>query len=88
MLRGWKSASCSGFPAFPGLADGKAAALAGILLASKNALTLWNKLLRPILFMRSPTWVNRSSELTPQHEFFYLVYFALSKWHKAPVSVP
>jgi hypothetical protein len=54
MLRGWKSASCSGFPARSGVLVGKIIEEAGNRLATSNVPALSSKRLRPIPFMNSP----------------------------------
>ena len=54
MLRGWKSASCSGFPALSSSTDDGVIEVVGNLPAAKNIPMLSNQRLRPILFMNSP----------------------------------
>jgi hypothetical protein len=54
MLRGWKFASCSGFPALSGVAGAEIIALVGNLPATKDIPMLSNQRLRPIPFMNPP----------------------------------
>jgi hypothetical protein len=54
MLRGWKSASCSGFPAPSGTNAGEFVEAAGNLLAAKSAPKLPNQGLLPIRLMNPP----------------------------------
>ena len=61
MLRGWKSASCSGFPALSGANGGEVIEVVGNLLAAKSAPKLPNQRLRPILFMNSPVSYDRAA---------------------------
>jgi len=58
MLRGWKSASCSGFPA-PSGATGDD--LIGNLPAKKDIPMLSNQRLRPIPLMNPPVFKSRDS---------------------------
>ncbi len=85
MLRGWKSASCSGFPARSGANGGEVVEVVGNLLAANSAPKLPNQRLRPIPFMNPPVSVDRlATHSTFRLTFFYIVYFRLSKWDKAP----
>jgi hypothetical protein len=54
MLRGWKFASGSGFPALSGVAGAEIIALVGNLPATKDIPMLSNQRLRPIPFMNPP----------------------------------
>jgi len=54
MLRGWKLASGSGFPALSGVAGAQIIALVGNLPATKDIPMLSNQRLRPIPFMNPP----------------------------------
>jgi len=85
MLRGWKSASCSGFPGLSGANGGEVIEVVGNLLAAKSAPKLPNQRLRPIPFMNPPVSVDRlATHSTFRLTSFYIVYFRLSKWDKAP----
>jgi len=87
MLRGWKSASCSGFPALSSSTDDGVMEVVGNLPAAKNIPLLSNQRLRPILFMNSPVSFDRAAmHFLFSFDFFYIVYFCLSKWDKAPGS--
>ena len=84
MLRGWKSASCNGFPGPSCATDDDVIEARGNLLATKNIPMLSNQLLRPIPLMNPPV----SFELAAMDSlfsfyFFYIVYFRLSKWDKS-----
>jgi hypothetical protein len=84
MLRGWKSASCKGFPAPSCATDGDVIEARGNLLATKNIPMLSNQLLRPMPLMNPPV----SFDFAAMHcllsfYFFYIVYFRLSKWDKS-----
>src|SRR5437867_13099424 len=85
MLRGWKSASCSGFPALSGANGGEVIEVVGNRLAAKSAPKLPNQRLRPIPPMNPPVSVDRCADRsTFRLTFFYIVYFRLSKWDKFP----
>ena len=86
MLRGWKSASCNGFPTPSGV-TGDAIEALGNLLATKNIPMLSNHLLRPIPLMNPPVLFDRAGiDFLFLFDFFYIVYFRLSKWDKSPGS--
>jgi hypothetical protein len=90
MLRGWKSASCKGFPKLSRAAGGVSGAL-GSLLATKNIPMLSSQLLRPIPLMNPPISLDRAAaDFFSAFGFFYIVYFCLSKWDKflAPAFHP
>ena len=83
MLRGWKSASCNGFPTPSGV-TGDAIEALGNLLAKKNIPMLSNQLLRPIPLMDPPVSFDRAAmDFLSSFDFFYIVYFRLSKWDKS-----
>ncbi len=83
MLRGWKSASCSGFPA-PSGATGDD--LIGNLPAKKDIPIVSNQRLRPIPLMIPPVLKSHSCGFPFSCDFFYIVYFLLSKWDNSPGS--
>jgi len=65
MLRGWKSASCSGFPALSAAVSVDVIEALGSLLAMKNIPMLSSQLLLPIPLMnppfsfdRAPLWIS------------------------------
>ena len=66
MLRGWKSASCSGIPALSSSAGGEVIEVVGNLLAMKNIPMFSSQRLRPILSMNSPVSFDRAA----MHFFF------------------
>jgi hypothetical protein len=85
MLRGWKSASCSGFPALSSSTDGDVIEVVRNLPATKNIPMLSNQRLRPIPFTNPPVSVDRlAMHFFFSFDLFYIVYFRLSKWDKAP----
>ncbi len=61
MLRGWKSTSCSGFPALSSSTGDDFIEVVGNLPATKNIPMLSNHPLRPILFMDSPVSFDRTA---------------------------
>ena len=63
MLRGWKSASCSGFLAPSGVPVGRLTGDAGNRLATNNVPALSSKRLRPISFMILQTRAIARAEL-------------------------
>ncbi len=83
MLRGWKSASCSGFPAPPGATGDD---LIGNLPAKKDIPMLSNQRLRPIPLMNPPVFKSHPYGFPLSCDFFYIVYFPLSKWDNSPGS--
>ena len=86
MLRGWKSASCNGFPA-PSGGIGDVMEVRGNLLATRDIPILPNQLLRSIPLISPPVLFNRVvTDFLFLFAFFYIVYFRLSKWHKSPSS--
>ncbi len=86
MLRGWKSASCNGFLTAPAV-TGDAIEALGNLLAKKNIPMLSNQLLRPIPLMDPPVSFDRAAmDFLSSFDFFYIVYFRLSKWDRSPGS--
>jgi hypothetical protein len=66
MLRGWKSASCSGFPALSSPTGGDVIEVVGNLPATKNIPMLSNQRLRPVLFISSPISLDHAA----MHFFF------------------
>ncbi len=88
MLRGWKSASCSGFLAPSGAAADDLIGVRGNLPAKKNIPMLSNQRLRPIPIMESSSLIKIPPLQIPfSCDFFYIVYFRLSKWDKSPVQL-
>jgi len=85
MLRGSKSASCSGFPALSGTNAGEVIGAAGNLLAAKTAPKLPSQRLLPIPLINPPLSAAIRRHSTFRLTSFYIVYFRLSKWDKAPV---
>jgi hypothetical protein len=61
MLRGWKFASCSGFPALSRSIGGDVIEVVGNLSATKNIPVLSNQRLLPILLMNSPVSFDRAA---------------------------
>jgi hypothetical protein len=61
MLRGWKSASGSGFPALSSSTGGDVIEGVGNLPATKTIPMLSNQRLRPVLFMNSPVSFDRAA---------------------------
>src|SRR5690242_17009311 len=86
MLRGWKSASCNGFPA-PSGGNGDVMEVRGKVLATRDIPILPNQLLRSISLISPPKLFNRVLiDFLFLFAFFYIVYFRLSKWHKSSSS--
>ena len=84
MLRGWKSASFSGFPAPSGATADDLIGVRGNLPAKKNIPMLSNQRLRPIPLMESSSLIKIPPLQIPfSCDFFYIVYFDLSKWDKS-----
>ena len=79
MLRGWKSASCSGFPAFSGEAGRELFEVTGILLAANNIPKLPNQRLRPIPLMSPPVLADRSHVTHISFDFFLYRLLSLVK---------
>jgi len=85
MLRGWKSDSCNGFPAFSDATGRGVTEALGNLLATKNIPMLSSQLLRPIPLMNPPVSFDRAAlNFFSVFGFFYIVYFRLSKCDKSP----
>jgi len=88
MLRGWKSASCNGFSALSDATGGDVIAARGNLLATKSLPMLSNQLLRPIPLMNPPVSFDRAAmDFLSVFDFFYIVYFRLSKWDKVRIQL-
>jgi hypothetical protein len=86
MLRGWKSASCSGFLGIFG-ATGGAVTEVGILPVTSSIPMPPSHRLRSTPFIDPPISVDRfAAHYHSSFDFFYIVYICLSKWDKAPGS--
>jgi hypothetical protein len=85
MLRGWKSASGSGFLAVSGAAGGAVIEVVAILPVTSSIPMPSSHRLRSTSCMDPPISVDRfAAHYHSSFDFFYIVYFCLSKWDKAP----
>jgi hypothetical protein len=85
MLRGWKSASCSDFLGLSGTTGGAVIEVVGILPATNNIPMPSSHRLRSTPFINPPISIDRfAAHFHFSLDFFYIVYFRLSKWGKAP----
>jgi hypothetical protein len=83
MLRGWKSASCSGFLGVSGATGGAVIEVVGILPVTSSIPIPSSHRLRSTPFIDPPNSVTRfAAHYHFSFDFFYIVYFCLSKWDK------
>jgi hypothetical protein len=87
MLRGWKSASGSGFLDISGAPGGAVIEVFGIPPVTSSMPMPSSHRLRSAPFIDPPISADRfAAHFHFSLDFFYIVYFCLSKWDKAPGS--
>jgi hypothetical protein len=87
MLRGWKSAICCGFLGISGATGGAVIEVVGPLPVAISIPVPSSHRLRSTPFIDPPISVDRfAAHCHFSFDFFYIVYFCLSKWDKAPGS--